>query len=78
LLGDFYYHRWQMWLDALNNSVDNKAPLDERTVNANIREWEMAWTQQINGHYLIKPHGDSLAISQKLYDKYARDASIPN
>ncbi len=78
LLGDFYYHRWQIWLDALNDSVDNNTPLDEKAVNAKIRDWEVAWTRQTGGHYLIKPRGDAVAISQKLYDKYARDASMPN
>jgi len=78
LLGDFYYHRWQMWLDALNNSVDNNTPLDEKAVNAEIREWEVSWTQQTDGHYLTNPRGDSVAISQKLYDRYASDASTPN
>jgi len=77
LLGDFYYHRWQLWLDSLNDSVSNNTPLDEKAVNVKIREWEMAWTRQTDGHYLIKPRGDAVAISQKLYEKYARDASQP-
>jgi alpha-N-acetylglucosaminidase len=77
LLGDFYYHRWQLWLDALNESVDNNTPLDEKAVNAKIRDWEVAWTQQTDGHYLTNPRGNAVAISQKLYDKYASDASIP-
>jgi alpha-N-acetylglucosaminidase len=75
LLGDFYYHRWQIWLDALNDSVDQKTPLDEKAVNAKIRDWEVGWTRQTDGHYLTKPKGDAVAISQRLYDKYARDAS---
>ncbi|MGH8022271.1 MAG: alpha-N-acetylglucosaminidase, partial [Limisphaerales bacterium] len=45
LLGDFYYHRWQIWLEALNNSVDQHTPLDEKAVNAQIRDWEKAWTR---------------------------------
>jgi alpha-N-acetylglucosaminidase len=78
LLGDFYDHRWQLWLDALNESVDNNTPLDEKAVNARIRDWEVAWTRQTGGHFLTAPRGDAVAISQKLYDKYARDASTPN
>ncbi len=77
LLGDFYYHRWQMWLDALNDSVDNNTPFDEKAVNAKIRDWEVTWTQETGGHFLTKPHGDSIAIAQKLYDKYAQDTSTP-
>ncbi len=78
LLGDFYYHRWQMWLDALNNSVANGTPFDEKATNAKIRDWEVAWTQQTGSHFPIKPHGDAVAISQKLYEKYAQDASMPS
>jgi alpha-N-acetylglucosaminidase len=77
LLGDFYYRRWQMWVDALNDSVDHNTPFDEKAVNAQIRDFEVAWTEQTHGHFLTKPRGDSVAISQKLYDKYAADASMP-
>ena len=77
LLGDFYYHRWQMWLDALNKSVDNNTPFDEKAVNATIRDFEVAWTQKTGDHFRTKPHGDSIAIAQKLYDKYAQDAAAP-
>ncbi|HEV2454098.1 MAG TPA: alpha-N-acetylglucosaminidase [Verrucomicrobiae bacterium] len=78
LLGDFYYHRWQIWLDALNDSVEKNTPLDENAVNAKIRDWEKGWTRQLNGHYLTTPRGDSVVISQSLYQKYSRDASLPN
>jgi alpha-N-acetylglucosaminidase len=77
LLGDFYYHRWQIWVDALNDSVGSNTPLDEQAVNAKIRDWEKGWTQQTDGHYLTKPRGDAVSVSQKLYEKYARDASMP-
>ncbi|HSY27075.1 MAG TPA: alpha-N-acetylglucosaminidase C-terminal domain-containing protein, partial [Burkholderiaceae bacterium] len=78
LLGDFYYHRWQMWLTVLNDSVASGTPFDEKATNAKIRDWEVAWTQQTDGHFTIKPHGDAVAISQKLYEKYAQDASMPS
>ncbi|HEX3623849.1 MAG TPA: alpha-N-acetylglucosaminidase [Verrucomicrobiae bacterium] len=77
LLGDFYYHRWQIWLDALNDSIANNTPLDEKAVNAKIRDWEVAWTRQTGSRYLTRPQGDTVAISQKLYEKYSRDASMP-
>jgi alpha-N-acetylglucosaminidase len=77
LLGDFYYHRWQMWLEALNASLANNTPFDETATRDKIRNWEVAWTQQTGGHFLTKPHGDAIAISQKLFDKYAEEASMP-
>ncbi|HEV2320442.1 MAG TPA: alpha-N-acetylglucosaminidase [Verrucomicrobiae bacterium] len=78
LLGDFYYHRWKIWLDAMNEAVDNNSDFDESAVDAKIRVWELGWTKQTDAHYLTKPRGDSVAISQKLYNKYARDASMPD
>lgn len=77
LLGDFYYHRWEMWLDALNASLTNNTPFDEAATRDKIRDWEVAWTGQTGGHFPTKPRGDAIAISQKLFDKYAQDASMP-
>lgn len=77
LLGDFYYHRWQIWLDALNNSLANGTPFNQTATDDQIRDWEIAWTQQTGGHFLTKPRGDVVAISQRLYAKYAEDASRP-
>jgi alpha-N-acetylglucosaminidase len=70
LLGDFYYHRWALWLDALNDSLAHKVAFDETAARNQIHDWEIAWTQQTGGHYATKPHGDAVAISQRLFDKY--------
>jgi alpha-N-acetylglucosaminidase len=77
LLGDFYYHRWAMWLDALNASLANNTPFDEQATRNKIRDWEVAWTQQTDGDFLTKPRGNAITISQRLFDKYAQDASMP-
>jgi alpha-N-acetylglucosaminidase len=77
LLGDFYYHRWAMWLDALNDSLARGVPLDETVERDRIGDWEIAWTQQTKGHFAVKPHGDSIAISKKLLEKYAAEAAQP-
>ena len=73
LLGDFYYHRWQMWLDALNNSLAKGVPIDEAAVRSQIRDWEISWTRQTDGPFATEPHGDVIAISRKLYKKYANE-----
>ncbi len=77
LLGDFYYHRWQMWLDALNDSLANNKPFDENATRDKIRDWEVAWTRETDGDFLTRPKGNPVAISKKLYAKYAADASAP-
>lgn len=71
LLGDFYYHRWAIWLDALNDSLVHGTALNGTAVNRQIRDWEIAWTQQTSGHYATRAHGDAVAISRKLFNKYA-------
>ena len=75
LLGDFYYHRWAIWAAALNDSLAHKVALDETATRTRLRDWETTWTQQTGGHYATKPHGDVVAISQKLLAKYGADAS---
>lgn len=75
LLGDFYYHRWEMWLKALNDSLAHGTALNTTVTRNQIRDWELSWTRQTNGHFATKPHGDVIAISKKLFEKYAPDAS---
>lgn len=76
MLGDFYLHRWQMWLDALNNSLASGVVVNEEAVRGRIRDWELSWTRKTN-RFPAKPKGDVVAISQKLFAKYSSDASQP-
>lgn len=77
LLGDFYFHRWQMWLTALNDSLARGVPLDEAATRNQIRDWEISWTQETKGHFETKPHGNVVAVSRKLFAKYSASASQP-
>jgi alpha-N-acetylglucosaminidase len=77
LLGGFYHHRWQMWLDALNESLAKGVPVDEKQEREKIRAWELAWTRQ-HDRFSAKPHGDVVAISRELFEKYSGDASRPS
>ncbi len=77
LIGEFYYHRWQIWIAALNDSLTRHEAFNETEVRNRIRDWELSWTRQTNGHFATKPHGDVIAVSRKLFEKYAADASLP-
>ena len=77
LLGDFYFHRWQIWLAALEQSLDKNLPFDEAATREKIRDWELAWTQKTNGSFATAPRGNAVRISQKLFQKYAAEASQP-
>ncbi|HZI32135.1 MAG TPA: alpha-N-acetylglucosaminidase, partial [Candidatus Binatia bacterium] len=76
LLGKFYCHRWQMWLDALNASLAKNVPMDVKQERDKIRDWELWWTRQ-HDHFPTKPHGDTIAISRELFKKYSDDALKP-
>lgn len=76
LLGEFYCHRWEMWLDALNQSLAQGKALDVSAERARIRDWELSWTRQ-HDRFSTKPHGDVVAISSKLYAKYAPELTRP-
>jgi alpha-N-acetylglucosaminidase len=76
LLGEFYHHRWEMWLTALNCSLERGVALDENAVRAQIRDWEIAWTRKTNS-FPTKSHGDVVAISHRLFERYSADASAP-
>jgi alpha-N-acetylglucosaminidase len=77
LLGQFYYRRWEMWLQALNDSPAHGKALDESATRNQIRDWELSWTRQTGGHFATAPHGDAIAISRRLIAKYAPEISRP-
>jgi alpha-N-acetylglucosaminidase len=72
LLGDYYHHRWELWLAALRNSLRQGAELDETATSQKIHEWEIQWTRQKNV-FAAKPSGDSVSLSAALFRKYAPD-----
>ena len=76
LLGEFYHHRWAMWLQALNDSLARGETLDVSAERAKIRDWELWWTRQ-HDRFPTKPRGDAVTISQKLFAQYSTDASQP-
>jgi len=76
LLGEFYHHRWEMWLAALDDSLARGKKIDASAERARIRDWELSWTHQ-HDRFPTKLHGDVIAISQNLFSKYSPDASQP-
>ena len=77
LLGDYYFHRWQMWLDALNANVAAPEKFKQQPVRKAIQTWEYAWTRQTNA-FPAQPSGDTVAIATALCAKYSADALDPN
>jgi hypothetical protein len=78
LLGDYYFNRWKMWLDALNDSANPDVTgqdknFNQEAVRKKIQDWEYAWTHQTNS-FPAQPSGDTIAIAQKLLARYSADA----
>ncbi len=76
LLGNYYYMRWKIWLDALNAAVGQNEKFDQTPVQEKIAKWEEAWTKQTD-KFQTQASGDTIAISKELYAKYAPDALNP-
>ncbi|HTI97453.1 MAG TPA: alpha-N-acetylglucosaminidase [Dongiaceae bacterium] len=74
LLGDFYYQRWKIWLDALDESLTQGVQVNEAATRETIRNWELEWTRKHNA-YRSRPKGDVIRISKKLLERYAAEAA---
>jgi alpha-N-acetylglucosaminidase len=69
LLGDYYHHRWKLWLAALQESLQSGVPIDEAAARQKIHDWEIQWTRKQNS-FSAKPSGNSISISAELFKKY--------
>jgi len=76
LLGEFYFARWKMWLDALNDAVGKGTDFNQQPVRQKIQDWEYAWTHETKT-FRSQPQGDTVALATALLAKYAADATNP-
>jgi alpha-N-acetylglucosaminidase len=70
MLSGFYAPRWQMLFDRLDAALAKGQPFDAAQCDRDIRHWEEAWTRRTDA-YPTTPRGDSLAVSRRLWAKYA-------
>jgi alpha-N-acetylglucosaminidase len=66
---DYYLQRWQEFFRELNQSVDKGTALDRAPFAERMCQWEQAWSRRTDS-YPVKPTGDALALSRKLFRKY--------
>jgi alpha-N-acetylglucosaminidase len=69
LLTGFYLPRWKQFFDRLDRSLADGRPVDAAAFDRDIRQWEDRWTHQTET-YPTQPSGDSVAVSQRLWEKY--------
>lgn len=74
LLGGFYLPRWQPFLTALYDAVDNSQPFDESAVRDQIGAWEVNWANGTENHATL-PVGNTVAIATALWAKYGAEAT---
>jgi alpha-N-acetylglucosaminidase len=72
LLGEYYFTRWKMWLDALNAAGQTET-FNQGSIRKKIQDWEYAWTRETKT-FTSQPSGDTIAIAKKLLAKYSNDA----
>jgi alpha-N-acetylglucosaminidase len=66
LVNNYYKHRWETFLTALNNDEN----FNEDSVKRTIINWELQWIKQTDGNFNSEPKGNSTEISKKLFIKW--------
>ncbi len=73
LLTGFYGRRWEIFFRRQQEALDSGKPFDQAACKAELYDFENAWANQ-RETYPAKPAGDSIAVAQRLFDKYLAGA----
>lgn len=69
LVSDYYIPRWRIWLTEVCQAYTAHRDMDETIVNKARVSFELKW-QLSHEKYPIKPRGDPVAVSTRLYAQY--------
>ena len=69
MLTGFYVKRWEPFSQGLADSLRQGKPFDNDAFQLELLQWERDWADQ-RETYPTEPHGDSLAVARKLWEKY--------
>lgn len=69
LLGSYYFSRWQLFTNYLQDCVVNHTKFDPKVFDGMSLQLESNWTFATD-LYPTVPHGDSVSLSSSLYEKY--------
>jgi len=69
MLTGFYLPRWQMFLDALEQSLAAGEPFDGAAFARRLLQWEDGWANRSDA-YPTEPRGDSVAVAHRLWKTY--------
>eukprot|EP00123_Amoebidium_parasiticum_P004549 comp15834_c0_seq1/m.13154 comp15834_c0_seq1/g.13154 ORF comp15834_c0_seq1/g.13154 comp15834_c0_seq1/m.13154 type:complete len:838 (-) comp15834_c0_seq1:122-2635(-) len=70
LVGSYYRKRWKMFVDHLDQSLQNGAAFNQSEFDAKCLEFEISWGQARDS-FPIVPVGDTIKVVADLYVKYA-------
>jgi len=69
LVLDFYGPRWGLFFLKLEDALRRQVPFNQAAFDTEVKNFEESWTQRTNV-YPTSPVGDTLQISQALFQKY--------
>ena len=69
MISGFYFKRWQWYLQEQAESLKAGKPFDEEAFGNKLWQWESDWADS-RETYPTQPHGDSVTVARKLWDKY--------
>jgi alpha-N-acetylglucosaminidase len=70
MLNGFYKPRWEAFFKYVQQSMQEKKPVDAKAFEEQMKDWEWNW---VNAHeaYADMPKGDAVAIALQLHGKYS-------
>lgn len=69
LTGDFYKHRWEMFINDVLESVKKGSAFDEKAFKKRTYDFEDQWLKQ-HKVYKTAPTGNSIQKSREILNKY--------
>ena len=70
LIGEYYYHRWQMYVNEVIDCVQQGKEFDQKAFDARLMQYELSWAE-VTTPLHIPAAGNILAYSRHLANKYA-------
>jgi len=71
LMNSYYLQRWQIFGIVVSDAVESGKPVDPNVLTSVITNFERDWNK-LRDKYPIEPYGDSLSISEALYERYGK------
>ena len=68
LMKGYYYKRWEMFTEVMLNSLETGKEFDPQTFRKQILDWEAKWSFAKHD-YPVKPAGDPIEVTLKLFEK---------